>query len=64
MEVGLAQAGETLQFGTDRTASFHAAQPLALAALLTVLFALVLWEGRPKITESTPRIQTADSVTR
>jgi len=62
MEVGPGQAAETFQFGTDPTPSFHAAQPLVLAVLLSVLFALVLWEGRPKVTTSAPRIQAADSV--
>jgi hypothetical protein len=62
MKVRPSNDGEADYFGTGAEGSFHHAQPLVLIALLTTLFALVLWQGISKPAVSIPQIQTADSV--
>jgi hypothetical protein len=61
MKVRLSRNGETDYFGTGAASRFHQAQPLVLVALLTSLFALVLWHGNPKAAESIPQLQSAFS---
>lgn len=53
--------GEPVYFGTGDAGSFHRAQPLVLAALLTAFFALTVWQGNTKTAGSTARVQTVDS---
>jgi hypothetical protein len=62
MELRPSNDGESGYSGTDAAGSFHRAQPLVLIAVLTALFALVLWQEIPKPAVATQPIQTAGSV--
>ena len=61
MEVRPPNYGEAAYFGTGVEGSFNHAQPVVFAALVTVLFALVVWPGNLKTAGLTPQTENAGS---
>jgi len=59
MELEPVQDGKAFPFGADRSASFDAAQPLLLVALLMILCGMVLWQETPK---PVLQVKAADSL--